>query len=43
MYNQDQIKTALIKSRKLDAKTVNFCSLYFGIPKKEMQVAPFYK
>ncbi len=42
IYNNDQIKAALIKSRELDAKTINFCSLYFNIPKNEMHVAPFH-
>ena len=43
LYSSEQIKTALRKSNELDAKTVNFCSQYFNLPKSEMHVSSFYR
>ncbi len=43
IYSSEQIKTALRKSKELDAKTVNFCSQYFNLPKSEMHVSSFYR
>ena len=42
MYDTEEIKDALRKSKELDPKTVNFCSHYFNIPKSEMHVSSFY-
>ena len=42
IYTRDEITNALFKCREMDAKTVNFCSLYFNIPKNKMHVSPFY-
>ncbi len=42
MYTSDEIKKALYKSREMDAKTANFCSLYFDIPINKIHVSPFY-
>ena len=42
LYTQEEIKEALRKSKMLDKKTVNFCSHYFNLPKKEMYAAPYY-
>jgi hypothetical protein len=42
IYTTETIITALKKSRELDSKTANFCSLYFKIPKKELHVSSFY-
>jgi hypothetical protein len=42
IYSKEIIITALKKSRELDPKTANFCSLYFNIPKKELHVSSFY-
>jgi hypothetical protein len=42
MYSHDEIQEALKKSKELDPKTVNFCSLYFNLPKSEMHVSSFY-
>jgi len=43
LYTTEEIKAALRKSRELDAKTLNFCSLYFNLPKSEMNVSSFYR
>ncbi len=42
LYNTEEIKDALRKSKVLDAKTVSFCSHYFNLPQSEMYVSPFY-
>ena len=42
MYSTEEIQLALRKSKELDAKTVNFCSNYFNLPKSEMDVSSFY-
>lgn len=42
MYSDNQIKSALKKSKVLDPKTANFCSQYFHLPKSEMNVSSFY-
>jgi hypothetical protein len=42
IYSKETIITALKKSRELDSKTANFCSLYFNIPKNELHVSSFY-
>jgi hypothetical protein len=43
MYNTEEIKESLRKSRELDPKTVDFCSYYFNLPKSEMHVSSFYR
>ncbi len=42
IYSKETIISALKKSRELDPKTANFCSLYFKIPKNELHVSSFY-
>lgn len=42
IYSTDEIKTALCKSKELDAKTINFCSSFFNLPKSKMHVSSFY-
>lgn len=42
LYSKDTITAALKKSKELDSKTANFCSLYFNIPKSELHVSSFY-
>jgi hypothetical protein len=42
MYERSEIVDAVKKSKVLDAKTVNFCSLYFDIPLKELHASSFY-
>jgi len=41
LYSKEEIREALIKSRVLDKKTVNFCSHYFNIPIIEMYASPY--
>ena len=41
-YNDEQIKSAIKKSKVLDPKTVNFCSQYFNLPKSAIHVSSFY-
>jgi len=43
IYSTEQIKDALRKSKELDAKTVDFCSRFFNLPKSEMNVSSFYR
>jgi len=43
IYETEDIKAALKKSRELDPKTINFCSYYFNLPKSEMHVSSFYR
>jgi hypothetical protein len=42
LYTTKELKEAIIKSKELDAKTINFCSNYFNIPKPEMHASSFY-
>lgn len=42
IYSTDEIKNALRKSKELDAKTINFCSIFFNISKSEMNASSFY-
>lgn len=42
LYTTNELKAAIIKSRELDPKTINFCSQYFNIPKLEMHASAFY-
>lgn len=42
LYTTNELKEAILKSRVLDAKTINFCSHYFNIPKSEMHASSFY-
>jgi hypothetical protein len=42
MYSEDDITDAIIKSRVLDKKTANFCSLYFNIPLKEINASSYH-
>jgi hypothetical protein len=43
MYNVNEIKSAIIKSKELDPKTAHFCSWYFNIPESEIHVSSFYR
>lgn len=43
IYNRDEIVEALKKCRELDPKTVNFCSLYFNVPKSDLNVSLFHR
>ena len=43
LYSSEEIKEAITKSKELDPKTVNFCSLYFNIPKTSLHVSSFYR
>lgn len=42
LYTPEDIVVAVKKSKVLDKKTVNFCSLYFKIPLNEMHASSFY-
>jgi hypothetical protein len=42
MYSKEEIVADIKKSKELDAKTVDFCSYYFNLPKSEMHVSSFY-
>ena len=43
IYSTHQIQEALRKSKELGAKTANFCSYFFNIPKSEVHVSSFYR
>jgi hypothetical protein len=42
LYSQDDIRSAIVKSKELDPKTAHFCSWYFKIPEAELHVSPFH-
>lgn len=42
MYTPEEIKGAVLKSKVLDKKTVNFCSIYFKIPLKDLYASSYY-
>ena len=42
LYSTAEISEAVIKSKVLDRKTINFCSHYFKIPISEMYASPYY-
>lgn len=42
LYTTEEITIAVKKSKVLDAKTVNFCSIYFKIPITDLHASPFY-
>ena len=42
MYSSEEIADAIKKSRVLDKKTANFCSLYFNIPLNEINASSYY-
>jgi hypothetical protein len=42
MYSKEEITEAIKKSRVLDKKTANFCSLYFNIPLNEINASSYY-
>jgi nicotinamide mononucleotide adenylyltransferase len=42
MYSREEIVEAIKKSRVLDKKTANFCSLYFNIPLNEIHASSYY-
>jgi hypothetical protein len=42
LYTTEEITVAVKKSKVLDAKTVNFCSIYFKIPITDLHASPFY-
>ncbi len=42
MYSSEEITDAIKKSRVLDKKTANFCSLYFNIPLNEIHASSYY-
>ena len=43
IYSTPQIQEAVRKSKELDAKTAQFCSTFFNIPKSEVHVSSFYR
>lgn len=43
LYTRKEIIEGIRNSRDLDKKTINFCSLYFGIPLNELHASSFYK
>ena len=42
LYTNQEIITAVKKSKVLDNKTVNFCSNYFKIPISELHCSSYY-
>ncbi len=42
MYSKHEIKEAILKSKVLDPKTANFCSIFYKLPLSEIHVASFY-
>lgn len=42
LYTTEEITIAVKKSKVLDKKTINFCSHYFKIDKKELHASSFY-
>ncbi len=42
IYSTIEITDAIIKSKILDAKTANFCSIIFNIPKDKIHVSHYY-
>ncbi|MEQ1553380.1 MAG: hypothetical protein ABL929_04325 [Ferruginibacter sp.] len=43
MYTSEEIACAIKKSRVLDKKSANFCSLYFNIPLNEINASSYYR
>ncbi len=37
VYSKQEIKDCIIRIKDLDAKTLNFCSFYFDIPKEAFE------
>lgn len=37
LYSLDEIKSNITKIKSLDPKTLNFCSLYFDLPKETFE------
>lgn len=42
LYSNEEIATAVKKSKVLDDKTIHFCSHYFKIPLNELHASPYY-
>lgn len=42
LYTAEEISSAIKKSRVLDNKTINFCSIYFKIPITELNASSYY-
>ena len=42
MYSNDEIIAAVKKSKVLDRKTINFCSIYFKVPLNELHASSYY-
>jgi hypothetical protein len=42
IYSKEEIVDTIKKSRILDKKTANFCSLYFDIPLNEINASSYY-
>ncbi len=44
LYSLEEIKSNITKIKSLDPKTLNFCSLYFDLPKEtfECYMKPFW-
>jgi hypothetical protein len=42
LYSTDDISDAITRSKVLDSKTANFCSIIFNIPKSKIHVSPYY-
>jgi hypothetical protein len=42
IYSKEEIRDAVIKSKNLDKKTANWCSILYNIPKNEMHASSYY-
>jgi hypothetical protein len=42
LYTTEEITIAVKKSKILDPKTINFCSIYFKIPITDLHASSFY-
>jgi hypothetical protein len=42
LYSTNEIADAITRSKVLDSKTANFCSIVFNIPKSSIHVSPYY-
>ncbi len=42
LYSTSDISDAIIKSKVLDSKTANFCSIIFNIPKDKIHVSSYF-
>jgi hypothetical protein len=42
LYTETEITSALKKSKSLDKKTINFCSIFFEIPLNDLNASSYY-